>query len=171
MSIPAANFDPPFPLDKSLQNKMRSRLLMPFFMGTKLPLALAAGLRVEQLSPGECAVSLPYGWRSQNPFQSIYFAAQCMAAEMSTGLIGVLASKSAPASIAMLVTGMEADFVKKANQRTTFRTRSGPQIFAAVNHTLETGESATAKAISVGTMPDGTEVSRFVFTWSFKRRA
>ena len=36
-----------------------------------------------------------------------------MAAEMSTGLLGMLAVQSAPESVAILITGMEAKFLKK----------------------------------------------------------
>ena len=105
-------------LNQAVLKKMNNRLLMSFFIGAKIPLAWAAGVRVESVAADSCAISLPYGWRSQNPFKSIYFAAQAMAAEMSTGMLGELACQSAPASIAMLVVGMEAEFVKKANKRT-----------------------------------------------------
>ena len=51
----------------------------------KLPLAAFAGLRVRKLDDSGAQVSLPAGWKTQNPFRSTYFAAQAMAAEMSTG--------------------------------------------------------------------------------------
>ena len=51
----------------------------------KLPLAAFAGLRLRKLDDTGAQVSLPAGWKTQNPFRSTYFAAQAMAAEMSTG--------------------------------------------------------------------------------------
>ena len=51
----------------------------------KLPLAAFAGLRVQRLDENGAEVTLPAGWKTQNPFRSTYFAAQAMAAEMSTG--------------------------------------------------------------------------------------
>ena len=42
------------------------------------------------------------------------------------------------------------------------------RVFDIVNE--QTGEPATASVETVGRMADGTEVSRFVFTWSFKTR-
>ena len=52
---------------------------------SKLPLAAFAGLRVARLDESGAEVTLPAGWKTQNPFGSTYFAAQAMAAEMSTG--------------------------------------------------------------------------------------
>ncbi len=72
-------------LERARGEKLRRRLTNPWmlklFMLMKLPLALFAGLRVQQIDASECAVSVPYGWLSTNPFKSTYFAALSMAAE------------------------------------------------------------------------------------------
>ena len=85
-----------------------------------------------------CAVSLPYGWRTQNPFNSIYLAAQCMAAELSTGALAMLAIQSSNESVSMLVTNMEASFGKKATERSTFLCTNGLDAFNAIQHTITT---------------------------------
>jgi hypothetical protein len=54
---------------------------------------------------------------------------------------------------------------------TAFTCEEGAKCFAAVAETLRTGEAATARLETVGRMADGTEVARFVFTWSFKKRS
>ena len=165
----------PADFDAAKVERFRRRLLNPVltraFMLAKLPLGLFAGLRIRSVDVDRCEVALPYGWRTTNPFRSIYFAAQSMAAELSTGAIAMLAVELAPAPVAMLITGLESSFSKKANARTTFTCEEGAKIFAAVRHTVETGEPATARVETVGRMDDGVEVSRFVFTWSFKKRA
>ena len=43
--------------------------------GYVMPLAVVAGLRVDKVTTENAQVSLPYRWRNQNPFRSIYFAA------------------------------------------------------------------------------------------------
>ena len=154
-----------------LRRRMQNPLLFAGFMLVKMPLGLFAGLRIRSIDIERCETSVPYGWRSTNPFRSIYFAAQSMAAELSTGALGGLAVALAPSPVAMLITGLEASFSKKATARTTFTCEHGGKIFAAVRETLETGEPAVAEVETVGRMPDGTEVSRFVYTWSFKKRA
>jgi len=155
--------------------KLRRRMLNPFWMKffffAKLPLALVAGLRVRELSRERCAASVPYGWRSTNPFKSTYFAALAMAAELSTGSLALFATTLAPESVALLIVGLEGSFEKKATALTTFTCVEGATIFAAVDETLRTGEATTARVETIGTAPDGTVVARFHFTWSFKRRS
>lgn len=161
----------PFSPDQKLITHMQSPIGFRMWLGMKLPLAAFAGLRVDDLSGTRCAVSLPYGWRSQNPFQSIYFAAQCMAAELSTGALAMLAIRSSEESVSMLVSNMSAKFTKKATQRTTFVCENGMDIFQAVQETVETGKGITIDVRTIGTMPDGQQVSEFTFQWSFKKRS
>jgi hypothetical protein len=155
-------------------DKLRRRMLNPFSMRSfflaKLPLAWVAGLKVRHLDTRSCTATVPYGWRTTNPFRSTYFAAQAMAAELSTGALAMLATELAPRPVAMLIVGLEATFEKKATGLTAFTCEAGPEIFAAVARTLETGEPATVRAETVGRAADGTVVARFAFTWSFKRR-
>ncbi len=173
-TVSAPSFDPATldqaRLDRVL-GRMKSPMSMRVFMLTKLPLGLFAGMKVVTLDTERCQTTLPYGWRTTNPFRSIYFAAQSMAAELSTGALAMAAVEMAPSPVAFLITGLEASFGKKATALTTFTCENGSEMFAAVGHTLETGEPATVRAETVGRMPDGTEVSHFAFTWSFKKRA
>ena len=161
---------PPFPADEKLIKQMRSRLGFGAYLGAKLPLGAFAGLRIDEFDAHKCAVSLPFGWRTQNPFQSIYFAAQCMAAELSTGALAMLAIQSSNESVAMLVTNMNASFGKKATKRSTFVCEDGINVFEAIDHTIKTGESVTLNMHTIGRMPNGEQISEFTFEWSFKKR-
>src|SRR3954469_9979970 len=155
--------------------KLAARLKKPFlfrgFMLAKLPLALVAGLRVRELDPERCVATVPYGWRTTNPFRSTYFAALSMAAEMSTGALAMLATELSRAPVALIIVNLEAGFEKKAQSLTTFVCEDGRKAFEAVAETVRTGEPATARLETVGRSPDGTVVARFAFTWSFKRRS
>ncbi|MCG3164329.1 MAG: hypothetical protein POELPBGB_00083 [Bacteroidia bacterium] len=144
--------------------------LFNLFLLIKLPAAFFCGLNIKKLDADNCEVTLPYGWRSQNPFQSIYFAAQAMAAEMSTGALALLAIENANAPVGMLVVNIEATFTKKADKLTTFTCTEGAKVFEAIDTALKTGEKVPVRIESVGTMSDGTEVARFFITWSFKRK-
>lgn len=143
---------------------------MRAFLFAKLPLAWFAGLRVERLDADGCEVSVPRGWRTQNPFGSTYFAALSMAAELSTGVPALLAVRAAGAPVSMLVTESRASFGKKATGRAVFTFHDTGALRDAVRRTLATGEGVTAEVETVGRMPDGAEVARFVFVWSFKKR-
>jgi hypothetical protein len=137
---------------------------------TRLPLAAFAGLRVRKLDEGGAEVTLPAGWKTQNPFRSTYFAAQAMAAELSTGApAGYLIEKSG-ANVSSLVTALSARFTKKATRLTTFRFSDGMAMRTAIDEAVRSGEGVAFKARSVGTQDDGVVVAEFEIEWSFKRR-
>lgn len=159
------------PAVERIRRRMLNPLAMRGFFAAKLPLALFAGLRVRSLTTDRCEVSVPYGWRTTNPFRSTYFAALSMAAEMSTGALGLMAVEAAPESVASLIVGMRAGFEKKATGVAVFTCEDGAMLFDAVRRTLETDEPAVVEVESVGRMPDGALVARFTFIWSFKKRA
>jgi hypothetical protein len=170
-TVPATAGAAPRPeATERLVRRMRSPLLRRGFFLAKLPLALVAGLKVDELSPARAATSVPYGWRTTNPFRSTYFAALSMAAELATGALGMLAAETAREPVAMLIVGMTASFEKKATGRTTFVCEDGALAAAVVESTLRTGEPATVEMTAIGTLADGTVVARFTFTWSFKVR-
>jgi hypothetical protein len=72
----------------------------------------------------------------------------------------------------MLVTGMEAEYVKKATGTIVFTCEDGAAIEATVLRAIETGEGQTFRATSVGVQEDtGMVVSKMYFTWSFKAKS
>lgn len=148
--------------------RLSNRFLFKLFLFYKLPLAFIARLNIVSLNTTQAQVSIPYGWLTQNPFKSTYFAALSMAAEMSTGVLGLMAIDCAEKPISMLVVNLQADFTKKAVDLSTFTCNNGQQFFDAVAHTLATGEAVTVEALSVGTNKAGEEVARFTITWSLK---
>jgi hypothetical protein len=138
---------------------------------TKLPLAAFAGLRVRRLDETGAEVTLPSGWKTQNPFGSTYFAAQAMAAEMSTGAPALWFIEESGAPIASLVTGISARFTKKATSRISFVFADGAAMRHAIERAASGAEPVTFTANSVGTQLDGAKVAEFAVEWSFKRRA
>jgi len=149
-------------------NKFKSGLKYKLFLFYKLPLAWLAGLKVEEIDRQKCQISVPYKWLSQNPFKSIYFAAQAMAAELSTGLIAFSGVQSANAKVSMLVVKMEAEYYKKANTKVVFTCADAQQIFNSINAAIDSKEGQTITAISNGINTAGEKVSTFRITWSFK---
>src|SRR5690554_7255956 len=53
----------------------------------KLPSAYWCGVRVLSVTQQTCSVTVKHQWINQNPFRSMYFAVQAMAAELSTGAL------------------------------------------------------------------------------------
>jgi hypothetical protein len=156
---------------KKFRDRIDNWFFFNLFLLMKLPLAWIAGSRVKRIDAEACSISMPYGWRNQNPFQSIYFAAQSMSAEMSTGMLCMLAIENSGESIAMLVSDNRSQFTKKANGHVTFTCNDGQKMFDAVAETCRTGEPVLVEMKSVGVMDNGVEVSNFSFTWTVKKRS
>jgi len=154
---------------------LRRRLLKPWnfkaYLWGKLPLAACAGLSLRRLDETGCEVGLPGGWRTQNPFRSTYFAAQAMAAEMSTGAPAMILVQGAPASIAMILRGIEAVFTKRIQGPSVFTFDDVAGMHAVIARAASSGESESYTGLSIGRGPDGAPASEFRVTWSFKRRS
>ncbi|MCB0527665.1 MAG: DUF4442 domain-containing protein [Saprospiraceae bacterium] len=142
---------------------------MRFFLFWKLPAAWFMGISVRSCDGREAVVALPYRWRSQNPFRSTYFAAQCAAAELSTGLLALTALQERP-PVSMLVVKIEAEFIKKASGTLLFTCNDGDALENAIQKALETGEPQVFTALSTGRLPDGAEAARVRISWSFKAK-
>ncbi|OYT17095.1 MAG: thioesterase [Bacteroidetes bacterium 4572_77] len=135
-----------------------------------LPMGFLAGLKVKQADKEKCVVHIPYKYLNKNPFKSMYFASQSMAAELSTGLLAMAAVKDAPAPISMLVLNMEASFKKKAIGICSFSCVNGKDIQKAVEKAIETEEGQTIKVRSIGQDSTGDTIAEFHFTWTFKTK-
>ena len=70
----------------------------------------------------------------------------------------------------MLVVKVESSYFKKATGRTSFTCSDGPVFQQAIEETIQTGESRTVQAKSVGINKDGEVVAEFLITWSFKAK-
>lgn len=150
--------------------RLRNPLAITAFMGAKMPLGVAAGLRVDQIDRASCTVTLPGGWRTRNPFGSMYWAAQGMAAEMATGIHGYVLCSAAPVPVRMILSGCEGSFSRMCMGRGRFVFDQGPRIEEALARTLASGEGVTCPTEVVGYDPSGVEVSRWTFTWAFRAK-
>lgn len=139
-----------------------------FFMLQRLPSALFAGLRIKAFDEQHSVVTVKYTWFNQNPFRSMYFAIQSMAAEMSTGLLASGQVHQRNPAVSMLVIGLEAKFMKKAVDTVSFTCMQGNVIRETVEAVIATGESKVITCQSIGTNMAGEIVSEFWIKWSFK---
>lgn len=134
----------------------------------KLPAAYICGVRVKHLDEKKCMVSVKHRWINQNPFKSMFWAVQGMAAELASGALMIKKIQESGKKISMLVTTNNATFTKKATGKITFTCNDGALIDEALKKTIETGEGQTVWVKAVGVNSDGVEVSTFNFEWSVK---
>ena len=138
------------------------------YMLSKLPSAFFCGVRVVDADENKCLVKVPYKWFSQNPFKSTYFACLSMAAEMSTGLLGLIHVHKRQPSVSMLVVKIEGNFIKKATGITVFTCNDGLAIKQTIEDAIISNEGRIITTKSYGRNTDGEIVADFAVTWSFK---
>ncbi|PKA83840.1 uncharacterized protein DUF4442 [Ulvibacter sp. MAR_2010_11] len=141
------------------------------FLFLKLPSAFFCGVRLKSISETSCTTTVKHRWINQNPFKSIFWAVQGMAAELSTGALVMSYIKECNKPISMLVANNKATFNKKAKGRITFECTDGILIKEAINATIASGEGQTCWMKSVGKDAAGDIVSGFEFEWTVKIRS
>ncbi|WP_264510391.1 DUF4442 domain-containing protein [Flavobacterium sp. N1719] len=141
------------------------------FLAFKLPSAFLCGVRTTAINEKECVATVRHRWISQNPFQSMYFAVQAMAAELTTGALVMLQIKKSGQSISMLVLNNKATYTKKATGKITFTCNQGDQIEQAIVRTIATGEGQTIWLQSTGCDEKGDVVSVMDFEWTLKLKS
>lgn len=158
------------PSQQKLASRITDGFLFSFYLLFNLPMGWIAGLRIREINQERCITSVPFKWLNKNPFKSTYFAVQSMAAELSTATACLLAVQGQKPSIAFIIVDLKANFSKKATGRTYFTCEDSAKAFEAVEQCIATGEAVEATFKTTGRMKDGTVVSEFEFTWSFKQR-
>lgn len=140
------------------------------FLFSKLPAAFFSGVRVKDIDENRCVVAIPFKWLTQNPFRSTYFASLSMAAEMSTGALSLAHIYKRKPPVSMLVVKTEANYFKKAIDKTTFVCEDGALIKQMIDESIATGEARSVRAKSIGKNKAGEIVAEFFITWSFKAK-
>ena len=138
------------------------------FLFFKLPSAFICGVRVKQIDENKCVVKVKHRWINQNPFNSMYFAVQAMAAELSTGALVILQIEKSGKNISMLVANNKSNFTKKATGQITFVCNDGRFAEQAIQEAIATGDGKTFWMKSIGTNEKGEQVSEMDFEWSVR---
>jgi hypothetical protein len=152
------------------QKLVNNSFLFRAFLLKSLPMAYIAGIRVKELNDKSAFTTIKFGWINQNPFRSMYFACQAMAAEMSTGLLVMNGTYKSKPAISMLVIKNESQFFKKATGKITFTCDDGDLVSASILSAKNSIEGVIINLKSQGKNEEGEIVSEFIFTWSLKAK-
>lgn len=145
-----------------------NKFQLHLFLFLKIPISWIAGVRLKEMNDEICVTKVKFGWLNQNPFNSMFWAVQGMAAEFSTGFLCAEKIRKSGKKISMLVVHNQAEFTKKAVGRVTFSCHQGKELDEILKKAIETGEGQTLTLFSEGKDQKGDLVSKFSFTWSFK---
>lgn len=150
-------------------DQFNNRWKTTLFLFTQLPTAFFLGIRILNCTRFESAISLPFTFRSKNPFKSVYFAAQTAAAEISTGVLAIIALDGR-SDVVMLVKSVHSTFPKKATTNLIFRCIQGDKIQMAVKEAIEGSDGVEVSIETFGYNTDNEIVSSYIFTWYFRKK-
>ena len=132
----------------------------------KLPAAWITGVRLTHLDDRSSTASIKHRWINQNPYSSMFWAVQGMAAEFPTGILLTQEIERSKRNISMLVLNNKASFTKKATGRINFTCNQGEEARATIEKLITTGEPQTVWLDAVGVNESGQQVSSFSFEWT-----
>lgn len=135
----------------------------------KLPAAWLTGVRILSISDTKCEVKVRFKWINQNPYRSMFWAVQGMAAELTTGMLLTKSIQESNTNISMLLVGNKSNFYKKAVGKIKFICDQGETAKELIDLTKK---NITHKAWlkAKGFDETGDMVSEFDFEWSCKKR-
>lgn len=137
----------------------------------QIPIAWVAGVRLKSFTDTQAETTVRLSKMSQNPFNSMFWAVQGMAAEFCTGFMCMHKVKKSGHRISMLVVEQNAKFTKKAVGKITFICEDGEKIDQIIQEAIDTKKGKAIKLISRGYDEAGDLVSEFSFVWSFKLKS
>lgn len=140
------------------------------FLFFKLPSAWWSGVRLKELSENHAVSSVRFKWINQNPFKSMFWAVQGMAAELATGALVMQQIRKCGRKVSMLVLNNKAHFSKKATGRIYFRCADGEKLRETLEKVMKNNEGHTVWMKSTGRNKNGEVVSEFDFEWTLKAK-
>ncbi len=138
------------------------------FLMYKLPAAYFTGVRATYIDDERCEVRVRHRWINQNPFRSMFWAVQGMAAELTTGALVLSKIRESGKSISMLVASNSSTFSKKAVGKIMFQCVDGLKLDEAIEKAIATKEGQSFVMHAKGVNSEGEEVSSFSFEWTIK---
>ncbi|WP_224490714.1 DUF4442 domain-containing protein [Robertkochia flava] len=141
------------------------------FLLLKLPAAWITGVRVESLSPATAVTRVKHRWINQNPFNSMFWAVQGMAAELATGVLVMSRIKACKVPVSMLVITNKATFLKKAKGVIRFTCNDGNALDKVLNEVIASDQGHTCWMKAEGKDASGDVVAVFEFEWTLKKKS
>ncbi len=147
---------------------LESNFKLKLYFLKHMPMGFFSGMKIEEYTGEKSSVSVPFNYFTKNPFRSVYFAVQAMAAELSSGLVALEAVSQMPVPVSMLVLEMKSEFTKKARTKITFTCENVKEIKQTVQASVNENAAKTITVTSTGRDLQGDVVSKFYITWTFK---
>lgn len=157
-----------------LPENIRNNAMISLFSFFKIPLIFFCRPKVLELTDSGCKVMIPYGRKTKNHLNSIYFGVLAVGADVTGGLIAMNEIYKSGKNVALSFKDFKADFLKRAEGDTIFTCDQGKEIKAFVKDVIASGERANFPLKIVATTPKklGDEpVATFELTLSLKLKS
>ena len=137
-----------------------------FWSFLKLPSVWWCGIRVTRFESDLCEAKVKHSWINQNPFKSMFWAVQGMAAELTTGTLIMNEIQKSKHNISMLVLNNKANFSKKATGKITFLCSPKEELRNIFSELIRSKKPQTIWLKSIGINQNKDIVSTFEFEWT-----
>jgi len=141
-----------------------------FLLLKDLPSAFFCGTRIKSIDEKQCEIKIRLNWFNKNPFKSMFWAAQGMAAELTTALMLKDKIEKTGYDVSMLMISNKANYYKKATGTIIFKCNQGNEIDNIINELISSQTPQTILLSSAGINNNDVVVSKFTFEWSLKIR-
>lgn len=155
---------------KILRKAMLNGFLYWPYISVKMPLLALSRARIRSLDLQHAVSDLPFALTNRNPFGSMYFAAQLMAAEMACGSLILLHNENHAQNFSPIVKHIDVVFQRAAYGKVTFECHEGLRAARLLERALRTGEREEDVLTVVGTSDKDGEVIRALITWSVRHK-
>ena len=142
-----------------------------FYLFFQLPSAFFCGVRLKYLGSSKAIVSIKHSGFNKNPYKSTFWAAQGMAADLTTGSLLKNNVNQSGLNVSMLVIKNKSFFYKKATGKIIFECNQGKELQDLFKSLNKDNDKGVIELKSVGFDSNHVKVSEFSFTWSLKVRA
>ncbi len=142
-----------------------------YFTLFKLPLVYFSGIRITIVNSDRVEASVKLKWINQNPFRSMFWAVQGMAAELTSGVLLMREIEAQKEPVSMLLIETKASFSKKAKGKIRFSCDDGKGAKDLIDQAILSDNGQRRWFTSIGTDENGDVVSHFQFHWSVKSKS
>lgn len=140
------------------------------YISVKMPLLALSRARVRALDLTYAETQLPFALTNRNPFGSMYFAAQMMAAEMAIGALVLLHNENHSQNFSPIVRHIDVVFQRAAYEKITFRCDEGVRVARLLERALRTGERVEDVFTVIGSTEKEGDVMKAHLTWSVRHK-
>lgn len=159
----------------STRGKLMHALLSkrPIFhpaVAIRMPLLALSRARLVELNLNEATSFLPFALTNRNPFGSMYFAAQLMAAELACGGLVLLHNENHEQNFSPIVKHIDVEFMRAGFGDITYHCSQGVKAARMLERALRTGDRVEEVFEIEGTTKADGVITRVAITWSARHK-